>query len=346
MENHDRAYHVWREAGVRGRTLVHVDAHHDMWWLPEKSAVTIANYVCPALREGLVRRVFWVVPDATFETSEGRRTIGRFLKRIASRTRAVAPRRRSATARRRSRWPVRTSRRASSARSRGSAKQVLLDLDVDFMVIPRVTWGTTDEHSGLPWCWPEELLGATRGGRDRDRSGDDCGTRSKAGSRPLRWKYLGDELAARLHRDGRDPEALRGFCLMRSAAEAIDREDHVSGERMLREAAGLVPCPAACWYRLALLNAAESRAEAARTAYSHALSLDPTYATGLRHQGIRASRRRPAPGGEAGTPERADARPGQRVRQPGRRTDCRCPGELDRSRTAAPAVARTGRTVD
>lgn len=33
FENHDEAYHIWRRAGLTGKTLVHLDAHHDMAWL-------------------------------------------------------------------------------------------------------------------------------------------------------------------------------------------------------------------------------------------------------------------------------------------------------------------------
>jgi hypothetical protein len=31
FENHDEAYAVWRDLGVRNRILVHIDAHHDMY---------------------------------------------------------------------------------------------------------------------------------------------------------------------------------------------------------------------------------------------------------------------------------------------------------------------------
>lgn len=27
FENHDEAYHIWRRAGLTGKTLVHLDAH-------------------------------------------------------------------------------------------------------------------------------------------------------------------------------------------------------------------------------------------------------------------------------------------------------------------------------
>ena len=82
MERHDRAYHIWRDAAVRDRVLVHVDAHHDMWWFDEPAALTIATFVCAALKEDLVDEVFWVVPDATWERSASRRAVLRHLQRL------------------------------------------------------------------------------------------------------------------------------------------------------------------------------------------------------------------------------------------------------------------------
>src|SRR5260370_41990787 len=75
MENHDGAYYIWREAGVRRKILVHIDAHHDMWWVKDKNAafVTIANFICPALKKDLVKEVYWVVPDATWDSGRTRR---------------------------------------------------------------------------------------------------------------------------------------------------------------------------------------------------------------------------------------------------------------------------------
>ena len=37
-------------------------------------------------------------------------------------------------------------------------KPYCLDIDTDYLVIPRVSSGGTDEHPALPWCWPEELV--------------------------------------------------------------------------------------------------------------------------------------------------------------------------------------------
>ena len=56
--------------------------HHDMWWIQDQADITIANFICPALRQDLVREMFWVVPDATFENARNRKPILRHLKKL------------------------------------------------------------------------------------------------------------------------------------------------------------------------------------------------------------------------------------------------------------------------
>jgi hypothetical protein len=37
-------------------------------------------------------------------------------------------------------------------------ENVLLDIDVDYLVVPRVSSGEAGRHSPLPWSWPADLL--------------------------------------------------------------------------------------------------------------------------------------------------------------------------------------------
>lgn len=91
MEDHCEAYVFWKEHGLTGRTCVHVDAHLDVseaGLSPTTLAAMAAarngaeldshrvsnylpwggfhcgNYLYPALREGLVTRLIWVVPPS------------------------------------------------------------------------------------------------------------------------------------------------------------------------------------------------------------------------------------------------------------------------------------------
>src|ERR1051326_8411824 len=83
VENHDAAYHVWRDAGVRRRTLIHIDAHHDMWWIADRAQLTIANFICQALVEDLVGQVWWIVPEGTWTNFRTRRVLFGQLRKLA-----------------------------------------------------------------------------------------------------------------------------------------------------------------------------------------------------------------------------------------------------------------------
>jgi hypothetical protein len=82
MENHDRAFHVWRDSGFKQKILVHIDAHHDMWWAPDGIPATIANFICPTLKQEIAREIFWVVPDRTWDLAKSRRAVLHHLRAI------------------------------------------------------------------------------------------------------------------------------------------------------------------------------------------------------------------------------------------------------------------------
>ena len=93
-ENHSSALIAWRTAEVRNRVVVHFDGHLDFDWIPDETVARIAaatpeelsdlqshpyaldndaytkfgdsNFMYAAARLGIVRKLIWVVPDATF----------------------------------------------------------------------------------------------------------------------------------------------------------------------------------------------------------------------------------------------------------------------------------------
>ena len=286
MENHDQAYYTWRDAGVKQRILIHIDAHHDMWWVKDKAPITIADFIRPALREDIVGEVFWVVPDATWGTARGRGAILRHLKKIAGKYPAA-----SGTPKvgheEISVIVLGKKVRVCSLRSLPRIDEnVLLDIDVDFLVIPRVTYGETDQHGALPWCWPDELLARLAA----------CQIRAdlvtivysvEGGYTPLKWKYLGDELALRLGQPGAPGQGIEGFGLMRAASTAVEKGDTSTAEEKYQQAARLLPGSGACHWHLAHLYAKLGRIEEGRRAYQRALELDPSYRTAYNSAGFR-----------------------------------------------------------
>ncbi|HEY4001870.1 MAG TPA: hypothetical protein VGO93_23550 [Candidatus Xenobia bacterium] len=69
MDNHKGALQFWQELGVSGATCVHVDAHLDAsnFGVPEPGElehpeINCGNFLLPALHQGLVEHLIWVVP--------------------------------------------------------------------------------------------------------------------------------------------------------------------------------------------------------------------------------------------------------------------------------------------
>jgi tetratricopeptide (TPR) repeat protein len=291
MENHDTAYHVWRESGVRHRVLIHIDAHHDMWWAPDGAPVTIANFICPALKEDLVREIIWVVPDPSWMSSRTRRPILRHLRAIVKGYHGPSS-------------SVRVAEREMSAVVLGKPLHVLplrhlpqieelalVDIDVDYLLIPHVSHGETDQHAPVPWCWPEELL--SRLAKLQVRT--DLATivySVEGGYTPLKWKYLGDELALRLRQPAADDPCAQGMCLMREGSLAVDRGDIRTAELCQQQAKTLLPDSAAPCYHLAQLYLDSGRQDAARALYGEALARDPSYRTPYNSAGIVCYRQR------------------------------------------------------
>jgi len=270
FENHDQAYYLWREAGLKDRILVHIDAHHDMWWLDDPRGITIANFICPALKEGIVREVWWVVPDATWQSREGCLALRKHLKRILKK------------------YPQ-SSRRPRFVNSRAEAtvlgrrlavcsldalpcfdEPVLLDIDTDYLVIRSVAYGSRDAHGPTPWRWPEQLA-STLSARGIRSAFTTIVYSVEGGYTPLKWKYLGDEIAARLSEPPGE-RAAAAYRLISAAASGAP-----AARQALAQAYEDLPHSAAVRLHMALLDWREGRLEEARRHYAAALALDPSY---------------------------------------------------------------------
>jgi hypothetical protein len=97
------------------------------------------------------------------------------------------------------------------------------------------------------------------------------------GFTPIRWKYLGDELEARL--GGADPEFLRGMVLVRDRAGAAARGEFSAAEQKYSEAAECLPSFAATCWHLAYLNLDAGRVNDSQRMYHRAVELESSYYT-------------------------------------------------------------------
>lgn len=277
VENHDAAYHQWRSAGVAGRVLVHVDAHHDMAWIGDGDQLTIGNYVCQAIKDGLVREVIWVVPDGAWASRSQRSALRRHLKTL-QRTYQVG----TATIHGGYHWlSTRLGTVPVTICSFDSlpplSEAVLLDLDTDFLMLPVVAYFQDDRPGETPWIWPEELVAALR--TKEIRSDIVTIAYSVAGGyTPLRWKYLGDELALGWIADSPAAATVRrGFQLVRQAALALEPTAHAESVSALEQAVGCLPASATPPYLLAKLHQRAGDTAEARRWFSRAIALDPAF---------------------------------------------------------------------
>jgi len=276
VENHDEAYHVWRRAGAARRILVHIDAHHDMAWLDDAGQLTIGNYISQAIKDGIVREVVWVVPDASWDTRRSRSAIRRHLKTLirqyAGGAASIESRPRQMSAQLRG-IPVTV---CALDALRQFTEPVLLDIDTDFFALRLVEYAGDDRPGELPWMWPEELAATLR--QKHLRADIVTIAYSVAGGyAPIKWKYLGDALAL----EWRSPSdaagsAQTGFRYLRQAATAMRAGDRSAALGALELAALRLPHSAAPLYHLALLHLDSKNSEAQRL-FNCAVQIDPAY---------------------------------------------------------------------
>lgn len=263
-DRHDAALYAWRQAGLRNRILVHIDAHPDV--APDQEIIDSGNFIWWALTGGIVDRVFWVVPDPAWQAVAERAAVRQLLlQRGSGAVESDAAGFRTTVAGR----PFTACPIDGLPRELGP---VLLDIDVDYFVVPTIR-RPRPPRDAWPWISPEELLRRCAGAAAAPQF-ITIATSTRGGYTPLRWKFLGAELAARLNGDL--PRAQR-FDDLRSAL-AFARDGH-SDEAIavLRRTVAADASIAGAWYALATTLAAAGSMTEARSAYRRALALDPDY---------------------------------------------------------------------
>ena len=272
VDLHDAALYTWRDAGARGDVLVHVDAHHDAD-AEEWDFITISNFVWWALREGVVRDVFWVVPDASWNTRQSRAAIRQSIERLVGQhhdASFVQERERSVHA-----TIAGRSFTACALSSLPAVRGALLDIDVDYLLVPDIARESSALDHAFPWIWPPALVAALRA-TGVSPSMVTVATSVRGGFTPIEWKYLGEELCAVL-----SGERLDGYEALRAGAEAELRSDLAAARIAYREAMHHLPASPGVRYRLARLALRLGNAEAARTLFQEAAALDPSYRAGV-----------------------------------------------------------------
>ena len=312
MEDHDGAYYAWKQAGIRDRIAVHIDAHFDFGWIPEREPeellalrtlreienlssidslwnftgrrtdklIDLGNYLNPALREGILRSVYWVAPDGFFATPEHRKQLEAMLHDM----RKANPRALQEIA-----WTDGALQAAIYGKPLTICplsgippfdEDVLLDIDTDFLITESISpaYPYPDLPNMTPWIWPEELVEKLR---ERQLRSDwvTIAYSVEGGYTPLGYKYLADDLASLLRDPGlplRQRELMR---LKNEASRAQDARKLVEARERYACALALNPGDAAIHYRLVQLVYEEGQCDEARRYYEQAITLDPSYRT-------------------------------------------------------------------
>jgi tetratricopeptide (TPR) repeat protein len=318
MEDHDGAYYAWRQAGVRGRILLHIDAHIDwarvsdrdprdllrarslaevesllrercLWNLSDRKPdelVHIGNYIYPALKERIVKEFYWIVPDSFMESPAQRKNLVRQFQILQS----INPRAMKTIAITDHRVVAELDNTRVTACTLSHLPDIqepmLLDIDTDFLMPePSVSARAGEDlWKQLPWIWPDELVARLK----------DKGVRSdfvtiaysvEGGFTPLPYKYLGDELALRL-KHPELPERHRER-LAHKRRGAFYRHDNEL-EKAIAEyeiAVVLAPEDASSHFALAYLYDEKESSDRGAARYRQAVQLDPTYATAYNNFG-------------------------------------------------------------
>ena len=229
MENHNLAFSVWQKERTRNRILIHIDAHLDFGWIPDKKLYKIllsnslneknppsgrkplwyqeeqeimkivdtGNYLYPALKDGVISELYWVVPDKIWDIPEEQAIIKKTFQRILKKrhkentTNILSDENKIVT--------TICDRKFTTCKLDNLPtinESVLLDIDVDFFIVNSLL----QEIAGIttvnkkPWMWPNELITILKNKRMKT----DYVTISYSvteGFTPLKYKYLGDQIA-------------------------------------------------------------------------------------------------------------------------------------------------------
>jgi tetratricopeptide (TPR) repeat protein len=297
-ETHSSSLIAWKTAEVQNRVVVHLDGHLDFDWIPDETVARIAaatpeelsdlqshpyaldngaytkfgdaNFIYAAARLGIVRKLIWVVPDATFERPDSfARLAGEILDHVqmVDLDEALGFHREGNRLEGRLLGLSITVCRLSDLPE--VTEPVLLDIDLDYFTIRSAITGWITER---PWTTPSAVL------REFEARGieTDLVTISFStigGGLPPANRWMGPALQHRLRFPGKgiDPASQVVF-----DAEQSERSGDSEGAvRQYGKRTELVPHDASGWSSLAKSLADSGRGEEAYKARARAIELDP-----------------------------------------------------------------------
>jgi len=236
IEDHDEALKIWRQKSFKNLDLVHLDAHLDFGFYPAKpiervmqeaksldelkrgleyslsfqryesdfeKQINIGNYIYPAMREGIVKDFYWVIPGGLKEFNESLEFIEKIIASFPRKRESRRQRRRAQNG------AYLLKEGIISAEIFGRKfivcvleklpilrQKALLDIDTDFLVIASLLQANNTAKIGQrkPWILPGDLAEALDK-RILQKAAITIAYSVNGGWTPMRYKILGDELA-------------------------------------------------------------------------------------------------------------------------------------------------------
>ena len=231
IEDHHEALGIWRKKGFRNLTLVHIDAHIDFGFQPAKPIpqainearslkelkrdleytflfkrfrkdlsiqTNIGNYIYPAMREGIIKDFYWVIPGGAKEFRESRKQLRALIRKLAKQdlyptnsTNAMNTIKTSLMGRR---FVITTLDYLPVF-----GNKVLLDVDTDFLVADSLKNANATSMIGKRkiWIQPEEFVKILRE-KIKNPEFITIAYSVNGGFTPMKYKHLGDEIACYL----------------------------------------------------------------------------------------------------------------------------------------------------
>lgn len=270
VEDHHEALGVWRKLKISGAPLVHVDAHMDFAFYAMKSAqetiaaardmtnlkrqlerlllfkkygkdlerqTNLANYIYPALRDGIARSFDWIVPGGKAAFRRSRKVLERQLSRHQAQDPSGVSRTASTSKEILTKLCQKDLRITALFSAPPLSQSVLLDIDVDFLLFKSARAGLEDIHlERTPWIYPKELVSLLNT-KFPQRMVTTIAYSVNGGYTPIEYKFFGDEIALRLGSGGEIGSGLeKVFDLRNRGVEAYLRNDLSDAADSFRDA--------------------------------------------------------------------------------------------------------------
>lgn len=306
MEDHSDSFIAWRRAKVKQRTVVHIDGHIDLEWMSDSDLkrifdarteeeikrlqldplhfeerslkpLSIMNYLYPAIREGMVKELYWVLPDALLSEEpllkQFKNHLIETLGRVSIEDLESFRVQEGVIKGEIYGVPLTVCKLFDLPSFKGT---VILDIDVDYFDPPMV-----EGRVGVPSIWPEELVALLKAKGVRSDIISICYS-VKGGYLPLEYRFLGDDLADLFRRsEDRSPHLVQIRRHKRAGHVFRSKKMYEEAAQEFQKALTLNPKDASLHYGLGMIYRLSGKVDEASMALAQAIALDPIYSHAL-----------------------------------------------------------------